>query len=50
MPLHFVLTFPELAESKPVHLKCEGHVLRTDALAGRIGIAASIDHYEFERP
>jgi hypothetical protein len=50
-PLRFVLTlFPELSESKPVHLKCEGRVLRTDFLAeGRIGIAASIDQYEFER-
>ena len=49
-PLQFVLTlFPELSESKPVQLTCGGHVLRADALPGRIGIAASIDHYEFER-
>jgi hypothetical protein len=49
-PIRFVLTlFPDLNESKPVKLKCEGHVLRIDALPGRIGIAASIDHYEFER-
>ena len=49
-PLQFVLTlFPEVTESKPVQLTCGGHVLRADALPGRIGIAASIDHYEFER-
>lgn len=50
-PLRFALTlFPELAESKPVHLNCSGRVLRIDLLGGgRMGIAASIDHYEFER-
>jgi hypothetical protein len=48
-PLRFVLTlYPQLNESKPIHLKCEGYVLRTDVLAGRTGIAASIDHYDFE--
>jgi hypothetical protein len=42
--------FPELTESKPVHLKCRGHVERTDVLAEpQVGIAASIDSYEFFR-
>lgn len=49
-PVRFVLTlYPELNESKPIRLKCQGHVLRTDVLAGRTGVAASIDHYDFER-
>jgi hypothetical protein len=50
-PLQFVLTmYPELNESKPVRLKGRGYVRRTDAISeGRMGIAASIDHYVFER-
>ena len=53
-PLQFVFTiFPGLSESKSVRLKCEGHVLRTEAVKGvqlgHVGIAASIDHYAFER-
>jgi len=48
--LRFVLTlYPELNESKPIQLKCEGHVLRADVFAGRTGIAASIDHYDVVR-
>lgn len=48
-PIDFVMTlFPELAESKRVQLECRGHVQRTDVLAKcRVGIAASIDSYEF---
>ena len=49
-PLHFVLTLPELTASKRVQINCDGRVLRADVLPDRIGIAASIDHYEFERP
>jgi hypothetical protein len=51
-PLEFVLTlYPDQTESKPVRLKCRGRVLRIVAVAGdHIGIAASIDDYEFERP
>jgi hypothetical protein len=53
-PLQFVFTlFPGLSEPKAVRLKCEGHVLRTEAVngvqTGHVGIAASIDHYVFER-
>ena len=53
-PLQFVFTiFPGLSESKSVRLKCEGHVLRTEAVngvqLGHFGIAASIDQYVFER-
>ena len=50
-PIEFVLTlYPEATESKPVRLKCRGHVLRIVPVAeDQIGIAASIDKYEFDR-
>jgi PilZ domain len=53
-PLQFVFTiFPGLSEPKSVRLKCEGHVVRTEAVKGvqlgHVGIAASIDQYVFER-
>jgi len=50
-PIEFVLTlYPEFTESKPVRLKCHGRVLRMVPVAeDQIGIAASIDQYEFDR-
>ena len=51
-PTEFVLTlYPELTESEPVCLKCHGRVVRIALVSEEhFGIAASIDHYEFERP
>jgi hypothetical protein len=50
-PLQFVLTlYPDLSESELVRLKCRGYVRRIHAISeGRIGIAATIDHYDFVR-
>ena len=50
--LEFVLAlYPDPAESKPLRLKCQGRVQRIVPVAeNQFGIAASIDHYEFERP
>ena len=50
-PLQFVLTmYPDPSESKPVRLKCRGYVRRIHVISeGRIGTAATIDHYAFER-
>ena len=51
-PIDFVMTlFPELTETKPVHVNCRGRVQRSEVLTRRrFGIAASIDSYEFVRP
>jgi hypothetical protein len=51
-PIEFVLTLLlGQDEAKPVRLNCHGHVQRTDAAAdGRMGVAASIDSYEFAHP
>lgn len=51
-PIEFVLTlYPELTESEPVRLKCQGRVQRVVPMSEEhFGIAASIGHYEFERP
>jgi hypothetical protein len=48
-PIEFVLTLLlEPDEARPVHLNCHGHVQRTAAVVdGRMGVAASIDSYEF---
>jgi PilZ domain len=50
-PIEFVLTlYPDPTESKPVRLQCQGRILRIVPLAeDQIGIAASIDQYEFDR-
>ena len=50
--LEFVLTLPqETTRGIPVQLKCMGKVVRVDrsANAGSVGIAATIERYEFMR-
>jgi hypothetical protein len=48
-PLEFVLTLPkEITLAGDVQIRCAGEVIRVDdQQAGRCGIAARIDKYEF---
>lgn len=49
--MEFVLTLPTaITLSSPVQVRCHGKVIRVDRSAGRrVGVAATIDHYEFLR-
>lgn len=49
--LEFVLTLPtEITLTGPVQIRCVGKVVRVDHGTGRqIGVAATIDRYEFVR-
>src|SRR3954471_5106120 len=51
--LEFVLTLPrELTDGQPVQVKCRGKVVRVDQTATEngVGVAATIERYEFIRP
>ena len=46
--LEFVLTLPkEVTLAGDVHIRCFGEVIRVDHQAGRYGVAAKIDRFEF---
>lgn len=46
--LEFVLTLPrEITMAGDVQIRCVGEVIRVDEQAGRNGIAARIDKYDF---
>jgi hypothetical protein len=50
--IEFFVTLPETRPaSRPVRLRCRGHVARLDRIgsAGRWGVAATIDRYQFVR-
>jgi len=52
--LEFLLTLPEpITKSSPVRIRCIGKVVRVDKTpageAGHVGIAATIERYEFVR-
>ena len=49
--LEFVLTLPsEITLTGPVQIRCVGKVIRVDqGGGGQIGVAATIDRYEFMR-
>ena len=48
--LEFVLTLPsEITLTGPVQIRCVGKVIRVDQGSGQIGVAATIDRYEFLR-
>ncbi len=51
--LEFVLTLPgEITKGQPVQVKCKGKVVRVDRLdssGSAIGVAATIERYEFIR-
>jgi hypothetical protein len=46
--IEFVLTLPQqITLAGDVHIRCYARVLRVDSVAGRQGVAARIDRYEF---
>jgi hypothetical protein len=50
--IEFFVTLQETRPaSRPVRLRCRGHVARLDRIgsAGRWGVAATIDRYQFVR-
>lgn len=49
--LEFVITLPtEITMTGPVQIRCIGKVVRVDrGVGGQIGVAATIDRYEFLR-
>jgi hypothetical protein len=48
--LEFVITLPtEITMTGPVQIRCIGKVVRVDRGSGQIGVAATIDRYEFLR-
>ena len=48
--LEFVLTLPsEITLTGPVQIRCIGKVIRVDRGSGHVGVAATIDRYEFLR-
>ena len=50
--LEFVLTLPAeitLSSSSPVKVRCVGKVVRVERNPGRVGVAATIERYEFLR-
>ena len=48
--LEFVLTLPEqITRGGPVQIKCVGKVIRVDRGGGTVGVAATIERYEFLR-
>src|SRR5437762_6869748 len=52
-PLEFILTLsPEITLTDKIQIRCKGRVVRVDQEAGsdKVGIAAVIDHYDFETP
>lgn len=52
--LEFVLTLPrEITNGQPVQVKCRGKIVRVDRAAmegNAVGVAATIERYEFVRP
>jgi len=53
-PVEFLLTLPEpITKGSPVRIRCIGKVVRVDRShrggAGNIGVAATIERYEFVR-
>ncbi len=47
LPVEFEVVFPaEVTASEPLKLRCEGKILRSEALGRRFGVASSIDSYE----
>ena len=49
-PLEFVLTLPEqITRGGQVQIKCIGKVIRVDRGGGNVGVAATIERYEFLR-
>ena len=49
--IEFELDFPDLVVGRPVKIRCRGTVTRVvQQEEGRIGIGATIDHYEYSRP
>lgn len=49
-PLEFTLTLPpEITLTDAIRVRCQGRVVRVDQeqAAGKIGVAAIIEHYEF---
>ncbi|MBI4460148.1 MAG: PilZ domain-containing protein [Acidobacteria bacterium] len=48
--LEFVLTLPEqITRAGPVQIRCMGKVVRVDRGNGGVGVAATIERYEFMR-
>jgi hypothetical protein len=46
--IEFVLTLPkDISMAAEVNIRCHGHILRVEPQAGRRGVAARIDRYEF---
>ena len=46
--IEFVLTLPQqITLAGDVHIRCYARVLRVDSVAGRQGVAARIERYEF---
>ena len=53
-PVEFLLTLPEpITKGSPVRIRCIGKVVRVEknspGIAGHVGVAATIERYEFVR-
>ncbi len=47
--VEYVITLVGRADGNPVHLRCEGQVVRIDSAPDSFAIAASLERYEFMR-
>ncbi|NLC70760.1 MAG: PilZ domain-containing protein [Desulfuromonadaceae bacterium] len=45
--IHFILEFDHILPDKPMHIECQGQVVRIEKKEGILGVAARIVNFQF---